>query len=262
MRKFSYSSRKIFASALVLFITITYFSVATGQSLLAHAVFLPLIIQSNPNPTPTPTPTSTPGPNINPIHEGVATYYYATGDGACVFGPSPNDLMVAAIDTYYYDGSNLCGAYVHVVGPQGEVTVRIVDWCPDCTLSQVDLSQEAFAEIAPLPLGRVDITWQIISPELPGPIAYHFNPASNPWWLSVQIRNHRNPIAKLEYFYGNQWNTLPRMNWNFFEQNISENSGPYTFRVTDVYGNVLVDSGIPFTPGGTVNGAAQFPPGP
>jgi len=38
--------------------------------------------------------------------------------------------------------------------------------------------------------------------------------------------------------------------------------GPYTFRVTDSYGNVLMDSGIPHIENGTVNGSNQFPPGP
>lgn len=262
MRKFSFHPRKLLASALVLLLAITYVSIARGQSLIARSVFLPLIFQANSNPTPTPTPTVTPGPDTNPIHEGVATYYYATGDGACLFGPSPNDLMVAAIDTAYYDGANLCGAYLHVIGPQGDVTVRIVDWCPDCSLSHVDLSQEAFAEIAPLPLGIVNITWQIVSPDLPGPIAYHFKDGSNQWWTAVQIRNHRNPIAKLEYYNGSQWLNVPRMDWNYFVEASGMGLGPYTFRVTDMYGNVLVDSGIPHAENGTVNGAAQFPPGP
>jgi len=38
--------------------------------------------------------------------------------------------------------------------------------------------------------------------------------------------------------------------------------GPYTFRVTDYYGNQLIDSGIPHIENGTIDGAAQFPPGP
>ena len=32
----------------------------------------------------------------NPLHTGIATYYDATGAGACGFDPSPNDLMVTA----------------------------------------------------------------------------------------------------------------------------------------------------------------------
>jgi hypothetical protein len=38
--------------------------------------------------------------------------------------------------------------------------------------------------------------------------------------------------------------------------------GPYTFRVTDSYRNVLSDSGIPHMENETVTGAAQFPPRP
>ncbi|GAB4581940.1 MAG: expansin EXLX1 family cellulose-binding protein [Anaerolineales bacterium] len=204
-----------------------------------------------------------PATNTNPIYEGVATYYKATGDGACTFGPSPGDLMVAAIDPTYFDNSNLCGAYLHVVGPLGDVTVRIVDLCPGCQASHVDLSQQAFAEIAALEQGIVPITWQIVSPEISGPIAYHFKEGSNQWWTAVQIRNHRNPIAQFEYYDGAQWVAVPRTSYNYFVQTEpGMGPGPYTFRVTDLYGNVLEDSGIPFIESGTVNGADQFPPGP
>jgi expansin (peptidoglycan-binding protein) len=79
----------------------------------------------------------------------------------------------------------------------------------------------------------------------------------------VQIRNHRNPIARLEYFNGSQWVAVPRTSYNYFVQtNPGMGPGPYSFRVTDYYGNQLSDSGIPHIENGTVNGAAQFPPGP
>ena len=138
----------------------------------------------------------------NPIHTGIATYYNATGDGACMFGPSPNDLLVAAMNAEEYDHSAYCGAYVRVVGAKGTAVVRIVDLCPECKAGHLDLSQEAFALIDDLYKGRVTITWQVVSPELNGPIAYHFKDGSNQWWTAVQIRNHRNPIAMLEYFSG------------------------------------------------------------
>ncbi|HJZ04732.1 MAG TPA: expansin EXLX1 family cellulose-binding protein, partial [Patescibacteria group bacterium] len=127
----------------------------------------------------------------------------------------------------------------------------------------LDLSREAFAQIAELPQGRVPITWQLVSPALNGPIAYHFKDGSNQWWTAVQIRNHRNPIAKLEYLNGNQWVTVPRTSYNYFVQtNPGMGPGSYIFRVTDYYGNQLIDSGIPNIENGTINGAAQFPPGP
>jgi expansin (peptidoglycan-binding protein) len=202
--------------------------------------------------------------NSNPINQGIATYYNATGAGACLFDPSPQDLMVTALNAEEYDNAAFCGAYVHVTGPEGEVTVRIVDLCPECKAGHLDLSQEAFALIADLPLGIVPITWQIISPELVGPIAYHFKDGSNQWWTAVQIRNHRNPIAKLEYRRTDgQWVAVPRTTYNYFVQtNPGMGPGPYQFRVTDSYGHVLVDDGVPHVENGSVNGAGQFPVGP
>ena len=199
-----------------------------------------------------------------PLNSGEATYYYATGAGACGFGASPGDLMVAAMNAPDYNNSAVCGEYVHVYGPNGSVTVRIVDLCPGCASGDLDLSEEAFALIAPLPRGRVPITWQVVSPDLPGPIAYHFKDGSNQWWTAVQIRNHRNPIARFEYLKdGRQWVEVPRTSYNYFVQTgPGMGVGPYTFRVTDAYGNVLVDSGVIHVENGTVNGAAQFPLGP
>lgn len=202
--------------------------------------------------------------NTNPIHQGIATYYDATGAGACSFDQSPGDLMVAAMNAEEWANSAMCGAFVHVDGQKGEVTVRIVDLCPECKAGHLDLSREAFARIADLPQGRVPISWQVVSPDVAGPIAYHFKDGSNQWWTAVQARNHRNPIAKFEYrTAGGQWVSVPRTSYNYFVQtNPGMGPGPYTFRVTDSYGNVLSDSGIPHVENGAVNGAGQFPPGP
>jgi uncharacterized repeat protein (TIGR01451 family) len=202
-------------------------------------------------------------PNRNPVHQGIATYYSATGDGACMFGPSPGDLMVTAMNAEEYDNAAYCGAYLQVTGPKGTVTVRVVDLCPECKAGHLDLSREAFSQIADLYLGRVDITWQLVSTEMEEPIAYHFKDGSNQWWTAVQIRNHRNPIAKVEYLNdSSQWVNVPRTSYNYFVQtNPGMGPGPYTFRVTDWYGNSLIDSDIPHVVNGTVNGADQFPPG-
>jgi expansin (peptidoglycan-binding protein) len=225
------------------------FAPAAGQGPGDQTVWLPLVAASR--------------PNSNPIHSGVATYYHASGAGACSFDPSPDDLMVAAMNAEEYDQAATCGAYIFVSGPKGAVTVRIVDLCPGCKAGHLDLSQEAFEQIAELSWGRVPISWQVVSPALDGPIAYHFKPGSNQWWTAVQIRNHRNPVARLEYLDGGGWVAVPRTAYNYFVQTEpGMGPGPYTFRVTDAYGNTLTDSGIPHVEGETVEGAAQFPYGP
>ena len=222
---------------------------ARAQAPTGQTVWLPIIV--------------TAAAAVNPIHQGIATYYGATGAGACLFDPSPADLMVAAMNAEEYNTAALCGAYVRVTGPSGVVVVRIVDLCPDCRAGHLDLSQEAFAQIADPVLGRVAISWQVISPALTDPISYHFKDGSNQWWTAVQIRNHRNPIAGLEYYNGSAWVTVTRTEYNYFVQtNPGMGPGPYQFRVTDIYGNVLVDSGIAHVENGSVNGGAQFPVGP
>ena len=86
-------------------------------------------------------------PKENPLHTGIATYYDATGDGACMFGPSPNDLMVTALNAEEYSNAAYCGAYVQVNGAKGSIVVRIVDLCPECLAGHLDLSYQAFAAV-------------------------------------------------------------------------------------------------------------------
>jgi expansin (peptidoglycan-binding protein) len=191
---------------------------------------------------------------------GEGTYYAATGEGNCSFDASPGNLMVAAMNDRDYGDSWICGAFVEVNGPEDSVFVRIVDRCPECPEGDVDLSREAFDQIARIEDGRVDIDWRILSPDLQTPIIYHFKDGSNQWWTAVQIRNHRNPVAKLEFLDDDgNFQEVPRKQYNYFVFEAGMGPGPYTFRVTDIYGHTLTDTNIPFLEDGEVQGASQFP---
>jgi expansin (peptidoglycan-binding protein) len=214
-----------------------------------------------------PVIETAPPSNPNPVHSGEGTYYDADGRGNCSFAASPNNLMVAAINGVDYGVADYCGATIRVTGPAGSVDVRIVDKCPGCARGDIDLSREAFAKIAEMRLGRVKINWQVISPAIERPIIYHFKDGSNPWWTAVQIRDHRNPIAKFEYQLADgSFREVPRVDYNYFVENVSGRSpypgmgkGPFVFRVTDIYGNVLTDANIPLGNNTSVSGTAQFP---
>ncbi|MDB4994267.1 MAG: extracellular endoglucanase precursor [Myxococcaceae bacterium] len=99
--------------------------------------------------------------DAGPSFSGEATYYAANGTGACGFPASPSDLFVAAMNKAQYSKS-VCGKCVSVTGPKGTVKVRIVDLCPGCAFGGLDLSEQAFAKIAPLSAGRVKITWSFV----------------------------------------------------------------------------------------------------
>jgi expansin (peptidoglycan-binding protein) len=190
---------------------------------------------------------------------GEGTYYDATGAGNCGFDPSPNDLMVAAMNHPDYGTADWCGACVEVSGPDGTVTVRIVDQCPECAKGDLDLSPQAFELIAPLPAGRVAITWHEVPCDVSGPIAYHFKDGANPFWTAIQIRNHRYPIAKVEVEQPSGYVEVPRVDYNYFVQESGLGDGPYAIRVTDTHGHVVEDSGVELGDNVTRSGSSQFP---
>lgn len=205
-----------------------------------------------------------PGPTV-PLgtdQTGEATYYDADGSGNCSFDKSPQDLMVAALNTTDYAGSAACGACLEVDGPNGKVVVRVVDRCPGCAKGDVDLSQSAFAKVAPLSRGRVPITWRIVRCGVTGPIAYRIKEGSSKFYTALQVRNHRVPIAKLEYQRAGAYVDIPRLNYNFFvvDKGVGDQPNGLKVRVTASNGAVLEDT-LPgtITPATTVQGKAQFP---
>ncbi|HVY46267.1 MAG TPA: expansin EXLX1 family cellulose-binding protein [Minicystis sp.] len=213
-----------------------------------------------------PGTTSTGTGNVDPSctsdttqHGGDATYYDADGSGNCSFDPSPNDLMVGAMNHVDYAASAVCGGCVHMKGPSGEATIRIVDQCPECNQGDIDLSMLAFSKLADPSLGRVHIDWTYVACDVTGPIVYHFKEGSNPYWTAVQIRNARYMIDKFEVMKNGAFQAVDRVDYNFFVDASGMGPGPYTFRVTDVKGHVLTDSNVPFVDAGDAPGAAQFP---
>ncbi len=195
------------------------------------------------------------------IRSGRATHYDPTvGMGNCSL-PMPSDMLLAAMNTSDYGLADYCGAYVTVNGPRGSVTVKIIDRCPGCVVGGIDLSPQAFERIAPLDAGNVPITWQLISaPNLSGNVIYNYKEGSSQWWAGVQVRNHRNAIAKFEFRNPQGvFQAVERANYNYFLVPGGMGSGPFTFRLTDVYGNVFSDNAIPLRSEGDVAGNQQFP---
>jgi expansin (peptidoglycan-binding protein) len=200
------------------------------------------------------------GISIGMLESGVATYYGATGAGACSFDPTPDALDVAAIDMPEWSGSAPCGTCAAVHGPHGDVTVRIVDLCPECERGHLDLSMEAFAQIADLAAGRVPITWQLVPCVVGGNVQYRYKEGSSQYWTAIQVRNHRLPIASLEVRVGNgAWSLLARSDYNYFiaAAGVGTTDG-VAVRITATDGQQLVDALPRVQPGLVITGAAQF----
>ena len=70
----------------------------------------------------------------------------------------------------------------------------------------------------------------------------------------------RNPITKLELLKDGEWVEIPRRPYNYFESR-EMGAGPFTFRITDIYGQVIIDRDIPLSEDDTeiIQGHVQFP---
>ena len=191
---------------------------------------------------------------------GVATYYdFADGTGACMFDPSPEDMDIAALNEVQWQGSAWCGACADVSGPLGSLRLRIVDLCPGCGHGHLDLSPQAFEKIAELPQGRVDINWQFVSCEVSGPLTYKYKDGANQWWTAVQVRNHKLPIARVEWSPdGSAWHPTERQDYNYFLDASGFGSGPVRIRVTAVDGQVIEDDLPAVASELEVTGTVQF----
>ena len=176
------------------------------------------------------------------LKNGVATYYDADGSGNCSFDKS-SDLDVVAMNTPEYGASAACGGCVHVRSPAGEVTVRVVDRCPECPTGHLDLSKQAFAKIAKLEQGKVSITYQSVACNVSGNLAYHFKDGSSKYWVAIQVRNHPVPIAKLEYKKGSSFVPMKRENYNYFVEAAGVGDiSSLVLRVTAADGNTVEDT--------------------
>lgn len=194
------------------------------------------------------------------FRDGIATYYDATGAGNCSFDPSPDDLLVAAMNTPEWDNSAVCGACAEVMGPSGAVTVRIVDRCPECAAGHLDLSRQAFERIAPLASGRVPTRWRFVSCEVRGPISLKWKDGTNEWWAAIQVRNHRLPIraiAARARGSSGAFQPLERQYYNYF---IGTNlgPGPLEVRVTAQDGQEITEGNVAVGDATTVVGTQQF----
>jgi expansin (peptidoglycan-binding protein) len=182
-------------------------------------------------------------------YRGVATAYEAgDGTGACLYGPS-GDLMIAAMNHTDYESAKACGAYVLVRAANGaSITVRIVNECPlPCAPGQLDLSQQAFAKLAKLSVGRLPITWTLLSPAASGTISIRYKGGSSQWWCGIQAISHRNPVAALEVRTANGWRKLHRTDYNYFLSPDGSGCGK-AIRLTDIYGEQLTINGIALKP--------------
>ena len=91
----------------------------------------------------------------------------------------------------------------------------VTDKYPEGAKGALDLSPNAFAKIGNMADGKIPISWKIIKAPISGNVAYRIKEGSSKWWAAIQVRNHKYPIMKMEYYkddgsmgeHGSYWQT-------------------------------------------------------
>jgi expansin (peptidoglycan-binding protein) len=211
------------------------------------------IISPTPISTPTPTITSEASPNTEPypgwdrVRTGYATYT-ETGyvGGIALLDPIPEDMEIVAVNkpdlNSYGVQSALAGAYIEITGPKGTTVAYVTDCYTEALEGALDLCGISCDKIGDKNVlgGRIPLTWRVIEAPITGNFTYRIIPASSKWWLALQIRNHKYPVMKLEYFNDGEWIDVEKDRCNYFAiRNLTSNT--LKIRVTDIRGKVVTD---------------------
>lgn len=198
------------------------------------------------------------------IHTGDGTFYGGGYVGGCaMLDPVSTDYWIVAMNLADYNEGQLAGAYLEVTGELGTINMLVTDLLPEGKKGDLDLYVDAFPLIAPPEKGRVPVSWKIVPLDTAenAPVSYKYKEGTTEFWCGVQVRNHRYPITKLEYLDENgEFQEIQRRRYNYFESD-KMGKGPFTFRITDIYGQVVVDENIPLSYDDTeiIQGHVQLP---
>jgi expansin len=185
---------------------------------------------------------------------GIATRYVLQSLPNCSYPSPPADGLFVALSPGEYDNAAACGGYLEVHGPDGSVSVEVIDQCPGCAAGHIDLSEAAFSVIAPLNAGLVNVTYQpLVNPSPPGPVSLLVKQGSSQYWLALLAMNTGNPLASVQVRSesGGGWYSLVRASYNYWVAQSGAGAGPFTVRLTDTQGHVVTVQDVALRPGVT-----------
>ena len=124
------------------------------------------------------TPTDVSSPNFyldQSVKKGDVTFYseWKTGPGSCGFPVDSNQYKVAALSSKYMqlpagmtnpNKHPICGSQncILLKGPAGAMVVKVSDTCAGCKDDDVDVADDAYANLATPDAGRVIMQWKFV----------------------------------------------------------------------------------------------------
>ena len=207
--------------------------------------------------------------SLGQTYQGRATFYDAANPTGGL-GNSGYDIPygnlegITAINNVQWNGSEASGAFLSVSGPkQREGAEPIVVQVSDLLYERsdgLDLSAEAFTQVADPVDGVVNIEYELIGPgdDFQTPYGYTIGQGivaegisgSNPYYGAVRLNNHRYPIESVELIE-DDGDAIPlqRGSDNRFVIENGALYGAQDLRVTDIFGQQVTLNDIDITSG-------------
>ncbi len=190
----------------------------------------------------------------NPSYQGTC--------GVSLNGTVSGTFGAAVMPALYADSMG-CGSCYELAGPTGSAVVQVAEICYSCNGSAAfDLYSGTLATISGGATGSVPITYNRVPCPVTGNIKMELLAASNSYYVRMRFTNHLNRIAKVVMLNGTESYGMTRLLDNSFELSFSAStppSQPYTFQLTDEFGQTITETATLTAGGGPVNGSYQFP---
>ncbi len=202
--------------------------------------------------TPAPaTKAAQAGTAKGTVVRGKATHYGpASAGGNCSFPSVPANKFTVAAGPDLYAGGAGCGGYLDVTSGSRTIRVKIDNRCPECGPGHIDLTDEAFAALAPLGKGLIPITYRVVTNPKPAPaLSFRVKEGSSRYWLALLVDGTGNRLRSVEVRTGGGWRPLQRTDYGYWLAPSGAGPGPLTVRVTDVAGHRATAPGIRLAPG-------------
>ena len=178
-------------------------------------------------------------------HPGFCTGYIGDmSSGRCGIAPVAEGILPCAISNEDYRAGMLAGAYLHVTAENGKTTDVLVTDTSAGASGHLDLHISAFEQLAPRDVGR--LCARALCPRIRAYACFY-------------VLDHVYPIWSVERLCADgTWAEVRRRSDNVFILS-GAGEGPFTFRLTDIYGRSFVEENIPLCDGETVTGTQNFP---
>ncbi|KAF2012859.1 carbohydrate-binding module family 63 protein, partial [Aaosphaeria arxii CBS 175.79] len=195
---------------------------------------------------------------------GKATFYGGNlSGGMCSFTgyTLPAGLFGTAFSGAAWDNGANCGRCVNVKGPNGKtIKAMVVDQCPECEPSHLDLFQDAFAQIGSISDGIIPISYDFVDCGISSPITLKNKEGTSPYWFSMQVMNSNKPISKLEVSTdgGSSWKSTTRQEYNYFENPSGYGTSSVDVKVTSTDGQSITVKDVSIAASSTKTGSSNF----